>query len=145
MPELIASLQAYKNHTTVCFNAAKDTAFKDLPVCKAKIESMTEEQKNPFTPAFLKKYLPSDQAGAIIQDFVAGIKNAGNTLSALMELESLSENDRKIALTLLSLCYDGNNKNGLISVLRTDHLKGYISAARKMMFVADFIENGPDF
>lgn len=45
MPELIASLQAYKNHTTVCFTAAKDTVFKDLPVSKAKIESMSEEQK----------------------------------------------------------------------------------------------------
>lgn len=145
MPELIASLQAYKNHTTVCFAAAKDTAFKDLPVSKAKIENMSEEQKKPFTPVFLRKYLPSDQVSAIIQDFVAGIKNAGNTLSALLELEALSESDRKIALTLLPLCFDGNNKNGLISVLRTEHLKGYISTARKMMFVADFIEHGPDF
>lgn len=93
----------------------------------------------------MRKYLPSDRVSAIIQDFVAGIKNAGNTLSALLELEALSESDRKIALTLLPLCFDGNNKNGLISALRTEHLKGYISTARKMMFVADFIEHGPDF
>ena len=123
----------------------KDTAFKDLPVSKTKIENMSGEQKKPFTPVFLRKYLPSDCVSAMIQDFVTGAKNAGNTLSALLELETLSENDRKIALTLLPLCFDGNNKNGLISVLRTKHLKNYISTARKMMFVADFIEYGPDF
>ena len=145
MPELIASLQAYKDHTIVSFTTAKDTAFKALPNIKSKIESMSEEEKNPFTPAFLRKYLPSDQISAIVQDFVSGARNAGNTLSALMELDTLSENDRKIALTLLSLCFDGNNKNGLISVLRTEHLKGYISTARKMMFVADFMEYGPNF
>ena len=145
IPELIASLQAYKNHTIVCFTTAKDTAFKDLPVSKTKIENMSGEQKKPFTPVFLRKYLPSDCVSAMIQDFVTGAKNAGNTLSALLELETLSENDRKIALTLLPLCFDGNNKNGLISVLRTKHLKNYISTARKMMFVADFIEYGPDF
>ena len=145
MPELISSLQSYKNHSSVCFNSARDSAFKNLPVNKAKIESIKGEQQKPFSPVFLKKYLPSNQASSIIQDFVAGIKNAGNTLSALMELESLSENDKKIALSLLSLCYDEANKNGLISVLRSNHLKGYTSIARKMMFVMDFIEYGPSF
>ncbi len=145
MPDLIAALQAYQKHATVCLSNAKDSAFKDLTINKSKIENMSEEQKKPFTPAFLKKYLPSENVGAIIQDFIAGSKNAGNSLSAIMELDTLNESDRKAALMLLPLCFDGHNKNGLVSILRTNHLNGYTSTARKMMFVADFIENGPDF
>lgn len=60
IPELIVPLQTYKNHTTVCFTAAKDNSFKDLPMSKAKIENISEEQKKTFTPVVLKKYLPSD-------------------------------------------------------------------------------------
>ena len=72
-------------------------------------------------------------------------KNAGNTLSTILDLETLSENDRKVAMALLLLCYDEANKTGLVSILRTEHMKGYVSTARKMMFLADFIENGPEF
>ena len=145
MPELITSLQAYKDHTIVSFNSANDSAFKDLPEMKSKLVNITEGQKKPFTPIFLKRYPSSDRVSTILQDFMSSAKNAGNTLSSLLELDYLTEGDRKIALTLLPLCIDEENKNGLVSVLRTEHLKGYISTARKMMFAVDYIESGPDF
>lgn len=80
---------------------------------------------------------------AIIHDYVTGALNAGNSLAAALELQSLTDSDKKIAIALLLLCYDEKNKNGLVSALRTDGLKNYVSTARKMMFAADFLENGP--
>lgn len=145
MPVLLAALQAYKENEVVSFNGVKDTAFKDLLAFKAKTNAMSEEQKKPFSPTFLRKYPPSDQMNIIIHDFVAELKNAGDCLSAALELKSLTDSDRKLALALLPLCYEDNDKSGLISVLRTNHLKNYVSTARKMMFAADFIQNGPNF
>ena len=78
-------------------------------------------------------------------EFISGAKNAGDTLSALLEMEALIDNDKKAASALLSLCYNAENKNGLVSILRSQHMRGHISIARKKMFVADFVENGPQF
>lgn len=60
-----------------------------------------------------------------------------------MELDKLIPGDKKVALALLHLCVNSADKHGLISVLRTEHLKGYVSVARKLMFIVDFAENGP--
>ena len=143
MPQLLSALQAYKTRNTVSFVTSKDTAFKDLHTSKAKIDAITDEQKNPFTPAFLRKHIPSDQMNTIIHDYVAGTLNAGNSLAAALELQSLTDSDKKIAIALLQLCYDEENKNGLVLALRTESLKNQVSTARKMMFTADFLENGP--
>ena len=97
----------------------------------------------PFTPAFLRKNIVSDAMNAIVCDFVSGQQNAGNCLSKALELETLCPGDRKAALALLHLCNGSSDKHGLISVLRTEHLKGYVSTARKLMFMIDFTESGP--
>jgi len=145
LPELLKALDAYKNGVAVTLSSKKGAVFKDIPPYKAKNEGMTDEQKKPFTPAFLRKYPLSDQVNNIVREFISETKNAGAALSALLELDTLNDNDRKAALALLPLCYDTENKNGLVSVLRTQHMKGYVSTARKMMFIADFIESGPQF
>ena len=46
-------------------------------------------------------------------------------------------------IALLYLCVDSENKHGLVSGLRTEEMKGYVSDARKKMFMIDFSENGP--
>lgn len=135
----------YKNGTQLAICAKKGGVFSDIPAHKEKLESLTAEQLKPFNPVFLRKYPLSEQANNIVREFISDTKNAGSALCALLELDSLTDNDRKAALALLPLCYDSGNKNGLISVLRTEHMKNYISNARKMMFFADFIENGPQF
>lgn len=145
LPELLEALAAYKNGTHLALGAKKDGVFSDIPAHKDKIESLTAEQLKPFNPFFLKKYPLSEQANNIVREFISDTKNAGSALCALLELDSLTDNDRKAALALLPLCYNSGNKNGLISVLRTKHMKSYISNARKMMFFVDFIENGPQF
>lgn len=145
LPELLKALDAYKNGVSVTLSSKKGAVFKDIPPYKAKNEGLTNEQRKPFTPAFLRKYPLSDQVNDIVREFISEAKNAGAALFALLELDTLNDNDRKAALALLPLCYDTENKNGLISVLRTQHMKGYISTARKMMFIADFIESGPQF
>ena len=143
MPEVIAALLAIQNNTTVNFENAKDTIFKGIVLHREKISKYTTEQKEPFTPFFLKKYPINDDIRAIIHEFVTKSMNAGDTLAKILEKNELDENGKKAALMLLPLCFNGENKNGLISVLRTEHLKGYTSEARKMMFFADFMENGP--
>ena len=101
------------------------------------------EKKKPFSPEFLRKYALSDAMSSIVHEFVTGHQTAGESLSHALEQESLSANDRKAALSLLTLCFDEESKHGLVSVLRTQHLKGYTSQARKMMFLVDFTANGP--
>lgn len=145
MPELLNALDAYKNGDFVTLSSKKGAVFKDVPSHQAKNEGLTDEQKKPFSPAFLRKYPLSNQVNEIVREFVAETKNAGAALSALLELDTLSDSDRKAALALLPLCYGEENKNGLVSVLRTTHMKSYTSTARKMMFFTDFIENGPRF
>lgn len=145
LPELTKALEAYKNSTYLTLGSKKGAVFNDLPAHRDKNECLTVEQRKPFTPVFLRKYPLSEQANNIVREFVSDTKNAGSALSALLELDTLNDNDRKAALALLPLCYDFGNKNGLISVLRTQHMKNYVSVARKMMFFADFIENGPQF
>lgn len=143
MPDLLLALEAYKNQTPIVFEGKKGSPFKDVAEYKQKINNITAEQRHPFTPVFLRKNPLNDVVNAIIREFVIGSQGAGKTLAALMDLDSLDESGRKAALTLLPLCYSGDDKNGLISVLRGEHLKGYVSTARKMMFMADFLENGP--
>ena len=143
--ELLGALEAYKNGVPMTPETKKGSVFKDIPSQKMKFDGMTEEQKMPFTPAFLQKYPLSERANDIVFAFISKAKNAGEALSELLESNILDDNDRKAAQVLLSLCFDAKNKNGLVSVLRTQHknMKGYVSTARKMMFFADFIENGP--
>lgn len=145
LPELLKALESYKNGTSLTLGSKKGTIFNEIPAHRDKNEGLTTEQRKPFNPAFLRKYPLSEQANNIVREFISDTKNAGSALSALLELDILDDNDRKAALALLPLCYDSGNKNGLISVLRTQHMRNYVSVARKMMFFADFIENGPQF
>lgn len=93
----------------------------------------------------MRKYPLSTQADGLICEYISGTKNAGDTLAALLESDTIDDNDKKAAAVLLPLCYNAENKNGIVSVLRTPHMKNYVSNARKMLFIADFIENGPQF
>ena len=143
MPYLLSALEAYKNNTIAAFGKQQNSPFKDVMTYRDKIRTITKEQQTPFSSTFLKKYPPDQNVSDIIHGYIAGTKNAGDSLSSLMDLDVLDENGRKAARTLMHLCYDNANKNGLISVLRGKHLKSYISEARKMMFMADLFEYGP--
>jgi hypothetical protein len=143
IPEVLSSLQALKDNASVCLGEAKDQIFREIFPYKLKNENPSEENKTPFNPSYLRRYPTSEKASALVHEFVVGNSNAGNTLASLLELDKLEANDKKAAIALLNICYGDENKNGLISVLRTDNLSGYISVARKNMFFADFIENGP--
>lgn len=143
MPDLLLALEAYKNRTIVTFTDRKRSPFKDILSFKKKVESITEEQRKPFTPSFLRKYPLDERVNEIVHDYLVGKLDAGKALSALMDMDSLNDNGKKVALTLLLLCYEDINKNGLVSVLRGEHMKNYISTARKMMFMTDFLKDGP--
>lgn len=143
MPELIEALQAYKNSTPSSIGTRKKSEFKELRTFSESIGNISTEKKMPFTPSFLRKNPVSDAMNTIICEFVSGQLNAGDCLAKALGLNKLNAGDKKSALALLPLCVDSDNKHGLISVLRTDHLKGYVSTARKLMFKIDFTENGP--
>jgi len=139
----VEALLAYKNGTTSVIGTETKSEFNELRTFAETKESIPAEKKMPFTPAFLKKNEVSSEMNEIVRDFVSGQQNAGSCLAKALELDELCAADRKVALALLPLCLDSENKHGLISVLRTEHLKGYVSVARKQMFMIDFIENGP--
>ena len=143
MPELLEALNAYQTSGVTKIGSQRTSEFKELREFQKLVERMPEEKRKPFSPAFLRKNILGEPMTAIVHEFVAGRRNAGNSLSKALELPILSAGDKKAALALLALCIDGENKNGLISVLRTSHLKTYSSAARKTMFFVDFTENGP--
>lgn len=143
MPDLLLALEAYKNQAVMRVQDRRGSPFKDILSYKKKTDAITEEQRKPFTPTFLHKYHLNEKENEIVHDFWVGTINAGKALSALMDMDSLDESGKKVALMLLPLCYDDADKNGLVSVLRGEHMKGYISIARKMMFMADFLKNGP--
>lgn len=141
---VIKCINAIKERTPVNLNAEQDSIFKGVRPYYESIGKIKPEQRQPFIPMFIKKYPLSDAVSAIVAEFVAGIQTPGKVLESILKLDKLSPNDRKVALALLPLCYDNENKNGLIAVLRTEHLSGYISMARKMMFFIDMLFDGPN-
>lgn len=143
LPDVLSSLQAVKDNTTIHFSSSKDSIFNEIEPYRDRCSSMSEIKKHPFSPEFLRKYPIDDNMKTIIHEFVSGNKNAGSALASIMERDSLTDDDRKYALALLPLCFESSSSNGLVSVLRTEHMKGYVSTARKMMFFADFLKNGP--
>lgn len=143
MGAVINSLQALQNNATVYLGKEKDPAFSDICSYAKSITHIKAEQLHPYTPMFLRRYPPGVEVSSIIHEFVNGNKNAGDTLASMLKLDKLTDNERKSALALIPLCNSPENKNGLISILRTKHLSGYVSQARKLMFFSDFIENGP--
>lgn len=143
LPELLEALTAYKNAVPAQIGLRKNSEFQEIRNFKEQLEYLPEEKKKPFTISFLKKYNPSDAMSAIIHEFVTEKMNAGDSLSTALGLEELNAGDRKAAVALLTICNTVENKHGVVSILRTQHLKGYSSVARKKMFCMDFIENGP--
>lgn len=140
---VIKSLKSLQNGTSVNFNRESDYIFKEIAPYKQRTDRQREEQHNPFNPSFLKKYPLGADVSKVVQEYITGKQCAGNTLSAILNLDTLIENEKKAAIALIPLCIGENNKNGLISILHSPHLSGYVSQARKMMFFADFIESGP--
>lgn len=143
MPELILSLEALKDSKSVSFKKAKDSIFNEIHPYKVKYENITEDKKHPFTPEFLRKHPIDENISAIVHEFIVGNKNPGDTLATILEQETLTDSDKKVCLALLPLCFDDSNKNGLVSILRTNHMVGYRSTAKKKLFFADFLKDGP--
>lgn len=143
LPELLEAINAYKTAVPTRIGSRKSSEFNELRNFKEQCEHLPEEKKKPFTISFLKKNNPSGAVKEIIHEFVTEKMCAGDALSNTLDLEELDSGDRKVALALLTLCNTVENKHGVVSVLRTQHLKGYVSVARKKMFCMDFIENGP--
>lgn len=144
MPEIVASLQSFNEQKPISFDRAKDSIFKEIAAYKCECDKISQENENPFSPAFLRKNPISDTASILVHEFVVGKRNAGNTLSAILDQIVVSENDRKACIALLPLCVGDENKNGPISVLKSEQMKGYLSAARKIIFFSDFVEYGPN-
>ena len=142
---VLSSLSALKNGSAVELGRSKDPIFKEIVEKKRIMDKEKEAQSNPFDPLFLRRHPIGAHANEIITDYVLKVKNAGDSLSSLLELDSLSADERHAAIILLRLCTGEDNKNGPISVLRTSQQKSYASEARKQMFFADFIKNAPDF
>ena len=136
---MLEAINAYKVSATSAIGIRKGSEFQELRTFKKFIENMPEEKKKPFTIAFLKKNNPSEAMAAIIHEFVTGKMNAGEALSSALVLDELNSGDRKAAVALLTLCNTVDNKHGVVSSLRTQHLKGYTSIARKKMFCMDYI------
>ena len=143
MSELLEALRAYKDGSPSKIGTQAKSDFRDLRTFLETRANVSNEQKIPLTPAFLRKNAVSDEMNVIMQDFFSGQQNAGGCLAKAMELDKLIPGDKKVALALLHLCVNSADKHGLISVLRTEHLKGYVSVARKLVFIVDFAENGP--
>ncbi|HVI39399.1 MAG TPA: hypothetical protein VM577_01965 [Anaerovoracaceae bacterium] len=140
---VIKIVTAIKDGATIDLSKEKDSVFAEIKPYYLKTRAMPREQRQPFTPAFIKKYPLSDSVNSVIGQFVMNKMTAGKTLESILALPNLQSNDKKAAVALLHLCFDEENKNGLIAVLRTDHLSGYKSQARKLMFFSDFLNAGP--
>ena len=143
VPQLIRSLEAIKDNNSISFTGAKDPIFKEIYPYKIKCENIAKKSNNPFTPEFLRKCSISESISPIVHEYVVVNKNAGNALAAILEKDILTDGDRKACLALIPFCFEDSDKNGLVSILRTEHLKGYHSLARKMIFFADFLKDGP--
>lgn len=100
--------------------------------------------KSLMTPAYIKKNPMSEIVSLIISKYLEGAISAGPALESILAINELTDNDKKIARQLLYVCFKYNDRNGLIAVWRTNHLEGYKSEARKMMYYTDFIKNGPE-
>ena len=92
VPELLNSLQSLSDDSAVDFLSAKDSTFREISQYKREIEAFTEEQANPFTPSFLKRYPISPAMSELISEFVSNKSNAGDTLSAALEMQELDGN-----------------------------------------------------
>ena len=141
---VISCLTALNTNSKADLRGAKDSIFKELIEHKKSLHKECADHVNPFDPLFLRRHPLGSRVNDIIKDYVLKVQNAGNSLSSILEQESFNADEKRVAIMLLHLCIGEENKNGPISVLRTSQLKGYASEARKQMFFADFIENGPD-
>ncbi|HVI40905.1 MAG TPA: hypothetical protein VM577_09615 [Anaerovoracaceae bacterium] len=140
---VISSLHAMQHDLIINLNKEIDPIFKEVDPYIKSINNLKSEQLHPFSPAFLRRYPLGDAASTIIREFVADNQNAGDTLAALLKLDILNDNEKKAASALIPLCLNNENKHGLIAILRTEHMSGRISQARKLMFFSDFIKDGP--
>jgi hypothetical protein len=129
-----------------CVNAIKDGSMIDLSREKDDIfgeikpyvqNYIKKKSDNPFTPAFIKRYPLPNETSKHLREFVAGNISAGNALERTLNRDTLNSNERKTAIELIKSCSTYENRNGLIAVLRTKHLSGYHSVARKIMFFVD--------
>ena len=143
MPQVLSCLKAIKDNQTVTLAGAKDYVFREIFPYMQKREELIDGSQNPFTPDFLRKHTISDLISPILHEYIIGHKNAGDTLASILEKKDLSYDDKRACIALLPYCYKNEDKNGLVSVLRTDHIKPYQSKARKVIFFTDFLEDGP--
>lgn len=140
---VIKSIVAIKEGQSVDLRFERDKSFSEIETFYKSIQRLTINQRQPFTPYFLKKFQLNQDVSAIIHEYILGKQSAGNTLEAILNLKSFGENEKKAALALMPLCYTNENRNGLVTILRTGHLCGYVSQARKQMFFVDFYTDGP--
>lgn len=150
MPLILTCIQAIKDGGTI---KSEDYPKRSDPVAHAILNGIKEYYNNSLkaedslksnlTPSFIRKNPLSAQISDLIADYLAGNITIGVSLENILKQEELTENDKKVARMLLPACYKNEDRNGLVAVLRTSHLKGYQSGVRKMMFYTDFIKNGP--
>lgn len=132
---VIKCVNAIKNGSVVDLGREKDGIFGEIkPYVQNYIKKNSD---NPFTPAFIRRYPLPSETSEYLREFVAGNLSAGNALERILNRETLDSNERKAAIALIKLCSTYENRNGLVAVLRTKHLSGYHSEARKIMFFID--------
>lgn len=97
-----------------------------------------------FNPTYIRKQELSTKTKELLGNYLEGKIQVGNTIALILGQGNLSENEKSIVRTLLPMCFKYSDREGLISILRTSHLKGYHSIVRKNMYFTDFIKNGPN-
>lgn len=141
---VIKSIIALKNNDKVTLSLEKDSLFGEIKAYHSNQIAFLQRKYQPFTPAFIRSNPTSDTVSSIVGDYISNSISTGTALERILLQKSLTSNDLKVAKIMMDLCRDGQNRNGLLAVLRTNHLTNYKSQARKMMFFIDFIDYGPN-
>lgn len=140
---MIKCLNALEGDKPVTFSRYDDRAYKETLQFGQNRKAVESNRMASFTPNYIRKYPMSDQTRSSIGKYMDGSLSAGKALSSILHQEKVTDNDKKAAAYLLGHCINPSDKDGLVSVMRTDHLPNYVSVARKQMFLLDFYEHGP--
>ncbi len=134
--DLIKMLECYKNHVIYTPTNNGDYIFRQaLRYCNE-----NQEKNNPFTPQYLKSNNVSNSAAVVIREYISGGLTAGDSVEQILLQRELTSEDKHAVISLMKECKNYSDRKGLIAVLRSESMKGYVSQARKQMFFLDLKE-----
>lgn len=134
---VIKCLRAFSTGAAVTLKSEKDSIFNEIS------DFVNAEVKpNPITPQFIRANNFSDDTAKILSDYVSDKIGAGDVIEKILGLESFDPSDRTVVVSLIKHCVRIDQRNGLVAVLRSDHMKSYYSVTRKQMFFIDICNSG---